>query len=125
MSTLKQTISKGITTINMKTNNFVEQNKSRTCISALEEEITNLKITIGETMYSNWKTGNKEVDEVQKYLEMIKEKEELIAKEQEKIREMELQEKQLLNGGNVANKNVIFCSMCGAQNMTGYKFCVK
>lgn len=128
MATLKQTISKSITTINMKTNNFVEQNKSKTYISTLEEEITKLKITIGDKLYANWKAGITDLQEVEQYLEAIKEKEQIIEEQKERIREIEIQERQILGedtSANNAKQATVFCSMCGEQNNAEYKFCVK
>ena len=128
MSDIKRTITKGITTLNMKTNNFVEQNKSKTYIATLEEEIQDLQRTIGEVLYQNWKAGDIKFEDVERYLTSISEKEELIQKQQDYIKELQLQEQQVLgteNQGNGADKNVKYCSMCGAQNRTDYKFCVK
>ena len=128
MSDIKRTITKGITTLNMKTNNFVEQNKSKTYIATLEEEIQDLQRTIGEVLYRNWKAGDIKFEDVERYFTSISEKEELIQKQQDYIKELQLQEQQVLgteNQGNVANKNVKYCSMCGAQNGADYKFCVK
>lgn len=39
MATLKESFAKGITALNVKTNNFIEENKCKTYISTLEEEI--------------------------------------------------------------------------------------
>ena len=124
MADIKKTITKGITTLNMKTNNFVEQNKSKTYISTLEEEINDLQHTIGETIYKNWMSGITEIAEVERYLTAISEKEQLIQQQKEYIQKIQLQEQQIL-GTESQDKNVIYCSMCGAQNMKGYKFCVK
>ena len=38
---LKDSLTKGITAINVKTNNFMEQSKCKTYISTLESEINN------------------------------------------------------------------------------------
>lgn len=122
MSTLKRTISKSITTLNMKTNNFVELNKCKTYIATLEEEIADLKALIGDTVYANWKMGNVDISDVEKHLTTIKEKEQLIKEQEERIHELQLEEQQVL--GTEAN-SVIFCSMCGAKNLQDHKFCVK
>lgn len=123
MANLKQTISKGITTINMKTNNFVEQNKSKTYIATLEEEITKLKVQIGDKIYANWRAGITNLQEVEQYLETIKEKEQIIKEQRERIRDIEVQERQIL--GEEEKPAVVFCSMCGEKNNAGNKFCVK
>ena len=48
MASLKESLSKGITTINVKTNSFMEESKCKTYISTLEKEIQILKQNIGE-----------------------------------------------------------------------------
>ena len=53
MASLKESLSKGITTINVKTNSFMEESKCKTYISTLEKEIQILKQNIGETMTVN------------------------------------------------------------------------
>lgn len=127
MSDIKKTITKGITTINMKTNNFVEQNKSKTYITTLREEIKSLQCTIGEVLYQNWKAGSADIKDVENYLTTISEKEQLIKEQEAHIREIQTQEQQILGteNANNAESDVIYCSMCGAQNKNGYKFCIK
>lgn len=39
MATIKESFTKGITTLNIKTNRFIEVNKCKTYIATLEEEI--------------------------------------------------------------------------------------
>lgn len=128
MSEFKKAITKGITTINMKTNSFVEQNKSKTYISTLQDEIGALKSKVGEVIYDNWKAGSVNLEDVEKYLTAISEKEVLVKEQEERIKEIQMQEQQILGteaNNNNSNSNHIFCSMCGAQNEKGYKFCIK
>lgn len=129
MSGFKQSITKGITTINVRTNNFVEQSKCKTYISTLEEEIRNLQFTIGEAIYNNWEEGVTSIEDVTRYLEEIHEKKQIIREQEERMKEIQLEEQQIL-GTNEANRETgnaaaVFCSQCGAKNQAGYKFCVK
>ena len=48
MASLKESLSKGITTINVKTNSFMEESKCKTYISTLEKEIQILKQNMSE-----------------------------------------------------------------------------
>ena len=53
MADLKASISKGLTTINVKTSNFMKQNEINTYISTLENEIKDLKFQIGDVFCKN------------------------------------------------------------------------
>ena len=57
MENLKNAISKGIATFNVKTNNMLESNKCKTYIAALEKELAELECTIGKSVYDKWKSG--------------------------------------------------------------------
>ena len=125
MSEFKRAISKGITAINMKTNNFVEQSKCKTYISTLEDEVKALKCKVGDVLYANWKAGSASVADVERYLTAIAEKENIMKEQMERMQEMQTQEQQILGTEGSENTGHIFCSMCGAQNSKDYKFCVK
>lgn len=57
MASLKESLSKGITTINVKTSSFMEESKCKTYISTLEKEIQILKQNIGEIVYAKSVAG--------------------------------------------------------------------
>ena len=61
---IKRIPSKGITTINVKTNSFMEESKCKTYISTLEKEIQILKQNIGETVYAKSVAGESYEEEV-------------------------------------------------------------
>ena len=125
MGEIKKAITKGITTINMKTNSFVEVNKCKTYIATLEDEIKVLKSKVGEIIYTNWKAGSVSVDDVERYLTAISEKEKLVKEQMQQMKEIQIQEQQILGTDAPENKGSVFCSMCGAKNSSEYRFCVK
>ena len=74
MASLKESLSKGITTINVKTSSFMEESKCKTYISTLEKEIQILKQNIGEIVYAKSVAGESYEEEVTKIIEQIQSK---------------------------------------------------
>ena len=54
MADIKNTFSKGLTILNVKTANFLEINKIKTYITTLQTEIDTLKMELGSELYQNW-----------------------------------------------------------------------
>ena len=72
MAGLKETFSKGITTINVKTNNFMESTTIKTHINTLESECKALYEQIGATVYQQWTGGDTSIVAVETYLQQVK-----------------------------------------------------
>lgn len=128
MANLKETFTKGITTLNVKTNNFMEESKCRTYIATLEGEIKELKFKIGEKTYENWSKNADVAAEVEEMLQKIKSKYEEIDAQKERIDRLAVEEQQILGTSAASAQDtigVVFCSQCGAQNASNYKFCCK
>lgn len=125
MAGIKDTLSKGLTTLNVKTNSFMEQNKSNTYISTLESEIKALELQIGQAVYEQWTQGEFSVESVEGQLQTIKEKQEEIAQQKQHIEEMLRQEQQILGANSAPSKEGNFCPKCGAQCAPNAKFCAK
>ena len=135
MATLKDKISKGLTTINVKTNNFMEQNKIHTHISTIEREIHDLKVELSEIVYTKWMENTFEISCVEEILCSIERKYEEIEIQKKKMEQIALEEQQILGTMSTAKpqsqsqqevkQDTIFCGSCGAQNAGNYKFCVK
>lgn len=127
MANLKDSFSKGITALNVKTNNFMEENKCKTYITTLENEIRDLKTEIGATAYQKWVAGESYVESAEPILAQIKEKYLEIDRQKQKIEQLQMEEKQILGSQNASAPagNKKFCSQCGAPNEMNYKFCCK
>lgn len=128
MADLKSSITKGIATINMKTNNMLEESKCRTYISTLEKEIEGLKQMAGDKLYQSFESGNFSVDGIESIMVEIQEKYKVISQQKEAIKQMQEQAQRILGSeqnNTVPQAGVIYCSSCGAQNQVGYKFCTK
>lgn len=126
MASLKDSFSKGLTTINLKTSNFMEENKIKSYISTLDEEKNNALMQIAQTIYTQWKAGNVDVSAVETLLQTVKAKEEEIANQKEKIVQLQVQEEQILGKKPAQEAETTrFCPVCGAQNNAKFKFCYK
>lgn len=135
MDSLKESFTKGIATLNVKTNNFMEESKCKTYISTLEKEIVNLKQTIGENVYNLWVSGEDITKGSNELLEQIKLKYDEIETQKEKIKNLAITEQQILGTATqqsvkqktevTKEQSVILCKSCGMQNVSSYKFCVK
>lgn len=128
MENIKRSLTKGITALNVKTNNFMEESKCKTYISTLENEIRELQLTVGKKYYEKWQNGEEDTSELEESLQLIQKKYQEIQAQEERIRQLQQEEEQIL--GKTVNQTVeesenIFCAQCGAQNATGYKFCCK
>lgn len=130
MEKFKQSLTKGITALNVKTNNFMEESKCKTYISTLEKEILDLKLAVGEKVYEKWTLGESAAEETEELLKSIQTKYEEIQAQKEKMEKLQQEEQQILgtSGANPAQtqeEEFIFCSQCGTRNAANYKFCRK
>ena len=128
MAGFKRTLEKGITTLNVKTNNFMEVSKCRTYIDTLEKEISALKLSIGSSVYNNWTNNEDAMNGIEEFLQKIREKEQEIRVQEEKIKQLSVEEKQIFgvaDGQAAVSEDTVYCSQCGAPNAANFKFCVK
>ena len=103
----------------------MEQSKCKMYIATLEDEIKALKCKTGEVLYANWKAGSVSVADVERYLVAIAEKENIMKEQMNRMKEIQIQEQQILGTKVSGEVGHVFCSMCGSQNSREYKFCVK
>ncbi len=129
MAGLMDSITKGITTVNVKSSNMMEKNKLKTYIATLEKEITDLKMQVGEIIYRDWSAGNADISKVEQALMAISNKYAEIDRQNEKMLELDKQEQQILGSARqqapAPGTQVRFCASCGAQNAPEYRFCNK
>ncbi|MBO5030818.1 MAG: hypothetical protein J6C19_02040 [Lachnospiraceae bacterium] len=124
MASLKESFSKGLTAINVKTNSFMEESKCKTYISTLEKEIQTLKMNIGEIVYGKTITGESYEDAVMEIVHEITGKYEEIEQQKKAIEQLAAEQKQIL-GTAQSVESVKVCPKCGAQSAGIYKFCSK
>jgi rubrerythrin len=129
MANLKESFTKGITAINVKTNNFMEESKCKTYISTLENEIKGLKQSIGDRAYENWLKDENNMEGLEELFQKIKEKYQEIEEQKGRMEQLSQEERQILGSNNSQampnNAKVVFCSQCGTPNADNYKFCSK
>lgn len=130
MAGIKESFSKGLTTINVKTSNFMEETKQKTFITTQEQEIEKIKTVIGDKIVKSWGTEDLKFELVEEEVNAIQQKLASIEEAKEQIKGLQDKEKAIL--GSVpapapapVPENSIFCSSCGAPNKMGYKFCEK
>lgn len=130
MEKFKQSLTKGITALNVKTNNFMEESKCKTYISTLEKEILDLKLAVGEKVYEKWTLGESAAEETEEMLKSIQAKYDEIQAQKEKMEKLQQEEQQILgttsaNPAQTQEEEFVFCSQCGTRNAANYKFCRK
>lgn len=132
MDSIKEKLSKGLTTLNVKTSNLMEETKYKTYISTLEKEIADLKSELGGLAYDEWKNSHDNQARMDEIMTTISSKEVCIEEQYAAIRRLAEEEKQILGTKPSINTTVktapaekTVCKSCGAQNNIGYKFCTK
>lgn len=129
MASLKDTFTKGLTTLNVKTNNFMEESKCKTYITTLENEIAGLKQKLGDDIYTSWMNQGDLTAGVEETCKQIQNKYQEIEAQRLKIAQLQEEEKQILGAAPAQNAmpegETIFCSQCGIKNSVNYKFCCK
>lgn len=124
---IKQGFSKQITKINMKTSTFLEENKIRTYIGTLENDIKELYKNAGETGYEMWKEQSFDVAQLTTFYEQIQDKYNTISEQEKLIQELIDKSKQVLgdNGTNPDGQEQVFCANCGEGYPVTSNFCKK
>ena len=123
MATLKESFSKGLTAINVKTSGFMEESKCKTYIATLEKEIQTMKLNLGELVYAKSVAGESFEEQAAETIQKIQEKYEEIKQQKLLIEKLAAEQKQILGASQI--DAVKYCAQCGAQNAGNYKFCSK
>lgn len=131
MAGIKDTFSKGITTLNVKTSTMLEQNKINTHISTLENEIEALKNKAGHILWEKWDAGSFDISDVEELLVAVNQKMAEIEVQKRRAEEIYVEEQKILGTQSAAQVQTskmngsVFCSNCGAQSIANSKFCTK
>jgi formate dehydrogenase maturation protein FdhE len=148
MAGFKESFTKGLTTINMKTSNFMEESKIKTHISSLENEINTIELNFGRSIFEKWKNGADYKEGMEETLNLINSKYMEIETQKQNIEKLHEEEKQVLGTQQAqpvapapgvqqaqpvapapetqqAAAQGKFCPACGSLNDPNYKFCCK
>lgn len=131
MADIKNSFSKGLTMLNMKTSSFLELNKIKTYINTLNSEIATLKSEIGDLVFRSWTSGQEPLSEdVVEKLNLIQTKLALIAEQEAAAAKISSMEKQILGEQEktpdpAQTEPVLICSNCGQVYERPVKFCTK
>mgnify|MGYP005818155851 FL=1 len=126
MADLKESFSKGLTALNVKTSTFLEAKKIQTYISTLNNEIEALQKEIGRRAYEDWeKNGSISLSNIGEQLMEISKKKETIAQQKIAAEELEKKEQQILDTADNQKPSKIFCPNCGQSYDGPVKFCRK
>lgn len=126
----KQGISKQITKLNMKTSTFLEENKIKTYIGTLENDIRDLKARAGELGYQMWKSGNFDTKQLIPLYEEASAKEMQIQEQEQQMKEILAKSAQVLGQAapeslSGASENSVVCPKCGFPCPANVNFCKK
>ena len=126
MADLKESFSKGLTALNVKTSTFLEAKKIQTYISTLNNEIEALQKEIGRRAYEDWEeNGSISLSNIGEQLMEISKKKETIAQQKIAAEELEKKEQQILGTADNQKPSKIFCPNCGQSYDGPVKFCRK
>ena len=122
---IKGGFSKQLTKINLKTSAFMEENKIDSYIASLQKEIGELKKRMGEMTYTLLKEDRLEASAFSSIMAEIDEREQRIAAESDRKRQLLARNQEILNSvkGPQQNVDFIFCRNCGNKMPRGAKFC--
>lgn len=126
MAGLKDMLSKGVASVNVKTSNFMETNKIKTYINTLQDEINTIQNNIGVKTYQMWSAGEFDISKIEQELVKIKTNYEEITNQEIKIKEIEAEANKILgNQESVQDlSDKIVCPSCGRANGKDSRFCV-
>lgn len=131
---IKQGFSRQLTKINMKTSTFMEENRIKTYIATLENDIALLKSQCGELGYNLWLDNRFDVNKLIPLYRQIAEKYQQIQEQERQIQELEEQNRKVLGtaqnpgmapGGPQPAAAGNPCPQCGTLCSPGVNFCKK
>ena len=130
MKNVTDSLSKGITKMNMKTSNFMEKNKYKTYIKTLEQENTSIYLSLGKLLHEKYISNNVDIDLFKNDLDKITQNLKTIEEQEEKIRNLEIEENKVLGIETQQNTPVQvntvqtkICPNCNSENNITHRFC--
>ncbi len=125
MAGLKDSFSKGITAINLKTNGYIEENKLKTYIVMFEREKNELLLKAGTDLCDGWKNGNTDINRIEGIFGEIQKKEDEREEQVIKLSGLAKNQEAILGKKTEEEEEKIYCTKFGTPNAANYRFCVK
>lgn len=126
MDSFKMSLSKGISALNVKTNNFLEESKCRSNITTLENDIAKIEMEIGHQIYEKWLQGQEIIPEIEELLQQVKSKQLDIEIQKKMIARIQMEERQktgVMDSVQSIAGEALFCTQCGNRNNADDLFC--
>lgn len=127
-------ISSGVSKINIKTNNAMESAKIKTIISSVTRERDELAKQVGYQVYDMEKAGNVDNAALKPLLAQMEQKNAQIAEQEQELKKIETLDEQVFGKHEQRaddptkiqpGEPTVYCQNCGALNAARFKFCVK
>lgn len=134
MAGLFDSISSGVSKINIKTNNAMESAKIKTIITSVTRERDELAKQVGYRLYDMTKTDKVDMEALKPLLSQIEQKNAQIAAEEQELKKIETLDEQVFGKHEQQASDptkiqpgepTVYCQSCGALNAARFKFCVK
>lgn len=130
---IKQELSKQLTKINIATSTFLEEQKIKTYIATLEDEVRELKVKAGEIGFEMWQADQYDETAIFAVYEEIVAKCSLIEEQKTMIQALVEKNKQVLGDDeetpveaeDLPETGSIFCTNCGTPGLPNARFCKK
>lgn len=119
---IKNKINKGMVTVSSKTTSTIEKTKIKTRIASVQNDIELMYASLGDLTYKMWINNDHNFGNFDEKCNMIKAKQEELARLNDEIRQVEEKEKQTIEEASAYR---VFCSNCGAEYDHPVKFCAK
>jgi len=120
MDKFKNALDKGVASVSVKSNVFVENTKISTQINNLKNNINQTKTEMANTIYAVWSAGTPVQQAANSYCAAIADMERQIEQLKQKMEQVKTDSRQILGEKGVQNT----CGNCGIVNDAAAKFCV-
>ena len=135
MAGIFDSLSNGMAKASIKTNNMMEEARTKAILSSLKKERDTMASNAGYQIYQMWKKDSIDIEALKPTLELIDKKNEEIRIQEEQLEKINTLDQQVFGKhekGAAADPRqiqpgepTVYCPNCGSLNAARFKFCVK
>ncbi|MGN0270176.1 MAG: zinc ribbon domain-containing protein [Candidatus Weimeria sp.] len=135
MAGIFDSLSNGMAKASIKTNNMMEEARTKTILSSLKKERDTMASNAGYQIYQMWKKDSIDIEALKPTLELIDKKNEEIRIQEEQLEKINTLDQQVFGKhekGAAADPRqiqpgepTVYCPNCGSLNAARFKFCIK